>query len=105
MGIPQLLCYPPCETRADLAITLIEVVRFPDMAWKCFSNSQAEAPAFGIKDTFIRSCIAQAPCLSNQIVGNMDEADGNLDGVNYATFPSKMNQKMLSVVGQAVIQR
>ncbi|KAH8751628.1 hypothetical protein F5883DRAFT_208034 [Diaporthe sp. PMI_573] len=38
------------NTRADIALTLLESARFPTMSWKRFAGYQAEVAARGIQD-------------------------------------------------------
>ncbi|KND92895.1 hypothetical protein TOPH_02403 [Tolypocladium ophioglossoides CBS 100239] len=68
----------PISTRADLALTLIEASRFPDMAWKRFAVGQAELSVLGLQDWYLRSCIAQSRCLLSRIAGSLDQAASSL---------------------------
>jgi len=98
---------PRC-TRADLALTVTEASRFPDMAWKRFAVSQAEAATRDMDDQYLSSCIANSQCLVSRIGGDMHRAVsslGSLGAPNQGRLLNTMDKRMHSTFGQTLIQQ
>ncbi|KAF5658480.1 hypothetical protein FCIRC_12885 [Fusarium circinatum] len=95
----------PAGVRTDLALTLLEASRFPNMAWKRFMVDQAEHAALGLEDQYIHSLIAQSRCLLDRISGTMNQTSSCLDDTGRDTASMTMDIRMHSAAGQAAIQR
>ena len=92
------------NTRADLALTLIEAPRFPSMAWKHFAIGQAEVAAHGLNDSYLHSCIAQSQSLLTRIAGNVSQAVASLGDLNSDRLSSSTDKRLHSAKGQTAIR-
>jgi len=98
------------ESRADLALSLLEASRFPGMAWKRFVVDQAEVAARGIQDRYLRSAISQSRCLLSRIAGDIDRAALVLRNPDQDVGPNNMgaqpvDSRQYAASGQEILQQ
>ena len=63
----------PGVARLDLALSLIESVRFPNMAWKRFAVDRAHAAGQCLKEPMLQYRLAAVTCPVHRIDRRLDE--------------------------------
>ncbi|CAH0034396.1 unnamed protein product [Clonostachys rhizophaga] len=93
----------PRNIQIDLATTLLEASRLPNLSWKRFALDEAAVLSKDFANWEIDCRIAQSRAVLARITGQVDQAFACLDATR--KMPSNADQKSHSVLGQEILQR